>query len=308
MLDLSLARSYLPVCLCVAKMGTLCGLHSCLRLSGMAPFNVHVLLVVLLALDRCSSREFIFNTNTLTGFVFFSLVFNEGSSLPAALVDTRKSILGFALDVMWGALAIACLLRVQDRLTVFRYVHFPPLALTGLFVIIHSFVKHPPEADAWTLLRVFDFGALSLVWIYFVNVENVSASTVYDCVHCFLLFGHVLFTSLPVTAVGTGLSCVLLAYLRVPLASRPPAADVEKHSPSDPGGEDSGDSVHGVPYDAERAYHTNNTHHTSGTYRPESPGVPPAEPDEAQLHLLFREAKARMAAGEPCGPRLRIPA
>ena len=71
---MSLAHTYAPVCVCVAKIGTLCTLLYVLKGLGIPTFNVHVILGCLLFLDRTYYRERIFNTNVITAFVLFSVI------------------------------------------------------------------------------------------------------------------------------------------------------------------------------------------------------------------------------------------
>lgn len=277
MLDLSLARTYVPVCLCAGKTGALCALLSVLRAAGTPGFNAYVLLGVLLFVDRVSQREFIFNTNTIVSFVLFSVVFDDERRAHARPGE-RRVLLGWVLNALWAALGFAALLRVQDRFSVFRYVAFRPLLAAAALLVVHSFVAPPPEPEAWTFVRVFDFITLSIAWIYFVNVERVSAHTVYDCTDCLVFFGHVLFTALPVAAAATAASCAALAVLR----AAPPVPDEEMGAPCSEEGSD-------------------------GDAAAEPPLEPPDDPDQAALEALFHEAKARVGgAYDPVRARLRV--
>lgn len=274
MLDLTLARTYLPACVCIMKAGCLCLALALLRALATPVFNAHVFIALLLFMDRKFRQEYIFNSNTLAMFAFAAVVFNRGRVAGQSEEMPRgKEALGLVLNCMWVLCSLAALCQVERRFALFRYIAVQPLVVTSLFVALHSFVPLPPESEAFLVLRVFDFAALSIAWIYFVNVQHVSASTVHDCTECVVFFGHVLCTPPPVTACSTVITCLLLAYLR----TRWPAHDEECH-----------DSDLEAPPS-------------------EQPLQPPNSPntEQRELEALFLEAKARVQ--NTAGPRMRTP-
>lgn len=145
-------------------------------------------------------------------------------------------------------------------------------------MLLHSFVPLRPEADAYLFVRAFDFLALSVTWIYFVNVQNVSAGSVYECTECAVYFAHVLCTPVVVCSLSTVLCSALLVYLQ--RATRP-AEPASAAPPSD------------------------HVCHVDSPTASEAPDSPAAE--KRRIEALFWEAKARAQAGAaaPGGARMR---
>lgn len=95
MLDLSLAQTYVPVCLAVCKTGLLCTLLTLLHALGVPRFNANVAVALLLFVDRTQRREYILNSNTLAAFAFAGALFNEARAGPGG---EGKEALGLVLD------------------------------------------------------------------------------------------------------------------------------------------------------------------------------------------------------------------
>jgi hypothetical protein len=203
MLDLSLAETYVPGCVCAAKAVLLCLWVGVLRVAGVPSFNAHVLGAVLLLLDRRRGAERVVDSNSFACFVLFAIAFRDGRAVAPADVDPRRAVLGVALDVYWAAIGGAALVRVETRLSVFRYVPFRPLALCAVLLASQSFLGQAPELELWTAVRVFVFVALSMLWVYLANARHMSPEAALGCTECAVFFGSVLFTALPVAAVST---------------------------------------------------------------------------------------------------------
>lgn len=211
MLDLSLAETYVPGCVCAAKAVLLCLWLGMLRVTGIPAFNTHVIGAVMLLLDRRRGRERVVDSNAFACFVLFAVAYRDGRSVSPADVDPRRAILGVALDVYWAAIGAAALARLQTRLSVFRYVPFHPLPLCAVLLASQAFLGQAPELELWTTVRVFVFAALSMMWVYRVNAPHMSPEAALGCTDCVIFFGSVLFTVLPVAAASTLAFFVVLA-------------------------------------------------------------------------------------------------
>lgn len=219
MLDLSLARTYVPLCLCFAKSLGVWAAAVALRAAGVPAVSVFVALAAALFAERAAHREFIFDTNALAGFVLFALVVDAARVTDAGDADAaRRAPIALALDAVWAVSGLAALLRVNERFTLFRYVPFHPLCFGAVCLVLHSFLRHTPEHEAWMMLRVFNFSALSVVWIYCVNLQSVCAARVHDCVDCCVFFGAVLFAAPAAAVLATVAGGAALLHEREQLA------------------------------------------------------------------------------------------
>lgn len=277
MIDLNLAASYVPVCFTVAKITLLGGALSALHQFGLPAFNAHCAVAAVLFLDHAARREYLFSSNALTGLVFAATVFNGGRAARGdgeQLVTRGKETLGVLLSAAWALASLAALYRPETRFPALRYVTPPPLAAGALFLVLHSFVYQAPEMEGHTLLRAFNFAALSIAWIYLIHVRELSPGTVYGCADCAPYFFHVLCVPFPVACVSTVAASALLLSLRTEHAATA--------------------TVHYTDRDPE-------TGPVPDTAPPPSP--PPLSPgaERRQLEALFQEAKAR--AG---GVRMRL--
>jgi hypothetical protein len=88
MLDLSLAETYVPGCVCAAKAGVLCATLTVLRAAGVPAFQRHVLGATLLFLDRQRARERVLDTNAVACLVLFAAAYHDGRAAESA--DFRK--------------------------------------------------------------------------------------------------------------------------------------------------------------------------------------------------------------------------
>jgi hypothetical protein len=219
MLDLSLARTYVPLCLCFAKSLGVWVFCTTLRAAGTPPASVFVAAAAALFAERAAHNEYIFDTNAIASFVLFALAV-DATRVADALdsASERRLPVALALNVVWAAAGIAALLRVHERVAFFRYVPFRPLPFGAVCLVLHSFLRHGPEHETWMMLRVFNFSALSVVWIYCVNLQGVCAARVYDCVDCCVFFGSVLFSEPPTAVLATVAAAAVLLHQR----PRPP--------------------------------------------------------------------------------------
>lgn len=212
MIDLNLAKSYVPACVCVAKVTILCIIRTSLNALGMHNFNIFVLLAVLLFFDRKLYHEYIFNTNTLACFVLFAIVFDE-ARVTYGVVDEGKQVAGIVLNVMWVLISVLALYHSLYPIAAMQYVFFQPFVLSGFFMFMHSFVLCYQDASIWLYLRIVNFVLLSVFWTYFVDIYHIASTEVRDCSDCILYFGTILFTYIPISVISTLLlmACLVLA-------------------------------------------------------------------------------------------------
>lgn len=285
MLDLALARSYVPLCLCCAKVYGLCILIVALRSCELPYVNIFAVAASLLFVDRVSNEPYVFDTNSLTCFVFATRVLDAARTVPPGEVPEGKPAIRLALDIVWSVVAFGALVRAPERFAFFRYVPFRPTWLSAGMFALQSFLSHEPEVDGWVFLRVFNFLGLCMVWMYLVNVRQLSARTVYDGTECMVLFGHVLLMSLPVMAGATLFSCAAIPHLW--------------QHPSERGGTDS------EREDTKLCSSDTSDHPSGEPYAEEEVDVEAGGDDMAKLEALFREAKQRALEEHGGGARMR---
>jgi hypothetical protein len=216
MIDLQLAKNYVPGCVCVGKVALLCITRTALNALGVKNFNIYVLLTVFLFFDRKLYREYIFNTNTLACFVLFAIIFDE-ARITYEAVDEGKQVAGFVLNVMWVLVSVLALYHSQYPIAAMHYVLLQPLVLSGFFMFLHSFVLCYNETSIWLYLRIANFVLLSVFWTYFVDIFHIATTEVRDCSDCILYFGTVLFTYIPIAIISTLwlMGCLIWASRRI---------------------------------------------------------------------------------------------
>ena len=211
-INLTLARSYSPVCVCFFLVLFTYLMLTFLHLSGVPAVPSYTIVASVLFVDNATRNHFIFNVDCIPFFVLVSMAINEGRAR-TAVPDIRKAAVGITLNVMWSVVSVLAVLRWETRFSVFRYVPMSNLWVFVFFICVHSFVYHPFETDFIIFLRVFDFTVLCIAWMYLFHVKKMSVKSVFDCTLCIIQFGSLLFTSPVVAFLQTVVMCVVFFFM-----------------------------------------------------------------------------------------------
>lgn len=216
MLDLRLAHTYAPVCVCLIKIGCMCSLLYSLTAVGIPAFNVHVILGCLLFIDRSYYKERIFNTNAFSAFVLFAVILNHERHSHNQLAvgrEEQKTPIYVCLNIMWVVVGMLALVKADSRLHVLRLFRFNPLVTACVMLVVHSFMFYESETEVLMFSRVFGFLVLSMIWIYLFHARHMRADHVYNATECFVQFSHVLFTHAAVSLASTVAVCVMFVIM-----------------------------------------------------------------------------------------------
>lgn len=213
MLDLSLAYTYAPVCVCLFKISFMCSMLYVFQVCGVPSFNAHVILGCLLFIDRTYYKEKIFNTNLFSAFVLFSVVLNRERTAHNQHSEAKWAIT-LVLNILWIIVGIGALLKLERKMTFLRYIRYDPLIVSCYFLSIHSFIYWRNENEVQTVLRIADFFLISVAWIYLFNSRYMKPKNVYNATECIIQFGHILFTEPPVSVTSTLIMCIILYIMR----------------------------------------------------------------------------------------------
>jgi hypothetical protein len=168
MLDLSLAYTYAPVCVCLFKISFMCSMLYAFQVSGVPSFNAHVILGCLLFIDRTYYTEKIFNTNLFSAFVLFSVILNRERSVHNQHSGAKWAIT-LVLNILWVLVGIGALLKLERRMSFLRYIRYDPLIVSCYFLAVHSFIDWKDENELQTVMRISNFFLVSVAWIYLFN-------------------------------------------------------------------------------------------------------------------------------------------
>ena len=205
--DLQLARAYVPICWCLLALG------AALMLVFLSPVTDHLRALhwALVAVGACVWRqvapERIFAGSSLLSFVAAASVLNEFRALRA----------GVAIEPWRGVMPVLWLLQ-------FAYSNAPLLLRAELDVrwmwvtwaATIALCAHtaPPPPEPWfaDAVRAVAFVLCSIVWLYTAQAASLSYARTNDCTACWLRFASVLFLPTPASALllcATDVVCVV---------------------------------------------------------------------------------------------------
>ena len=232
--DLRLAATYVPACLCLVESLMTAALVSLAQQSGAVP--VYVPIFALLVVDRMLSRaDPVMERSDLVWVVFFSMAVNHERS---TLVESTRPGVVFAEKVVMAAWAVASTLA----LTWMRPRRGAPLhgtlATALAFTSAVAFVRHSPEQLSrapLVALRVVAFVGLSLCWVYLLGIHRRLLACARDTgAHCFAYFAPVLFIDLGLAAMFTACAAAGIAHMACASGEQEKARQEEKEEKGTP--------------------------------------------------------------------------
>ena len=192
MLDLSLAKSYMPICYCVYKTMVLVGFLAFLWPMVGYNFQAYVLTGCFLYADRVLAVEHIFNGNTLVLAVFFSIFLNQQR---AKIVESEgQFVVSLMANALWVLFSGLMLFRADLYFSVFSYLHVDCLLCSICLSVLHCFIRLEEEPIVWVVVRASLFIIVSVSWMYIVNARYMNCGTVFDSIQCVTQFSSILFT------------------------------------------------------------------------------------------------------------------
>ena len=228
MIDLALARSYYPVCYAFLLTTCVCASVAVFSSMQIPAFNTFVIAAALLFMDNIKRKEVVFDANNLASFVLFSLVFNEErhAHVPA---DAGQRPVAIACNVIWLVFASLALLRCEERAPFCKYLSPNHTAVGALMLTVHSFLYHEREPEPIVVLSAVTFIAFSVMWMYVIHVQELSAKSVFDCVPCMIYFGPLLVMQPACRVLFSVWTCVVLFMMYHHQHSAARTYDTESH-------------------------------------------------------------------------------
>ena len=197
-IDLALASSYAPACLCVVKVVALLATHSILSYIGVESINVFFMILSVMYIDRCMYDVYIIDSNACALCVLTGVACNVFRCANETLLDEvpYASVIG----TFWGVYAL--IITVGVRLGVWKlWTEVVQLIPTTLFFILHTFthIEHFSDLDAWC--RGVSFLLMCVVWVYTLNIEELRKARGKSLLPCVVRFSPVLFVHIPVACL-----------------------------------------------------------------------------------------------------------
>ena len=264
--DLTLAVNYLPACACLCKLFLLM-LAIGLVQPGDEVRGGYIPLAATLYIDRAITRNLIFDANAILLAVFFA---NVHATVREASPKEGYWFFLWGLHLCW---IIQCLMLIYEpgRLKWFLEKRIQaskaiPLLLMLMVLTGTAYVHCPLEPVPFRACRAMAFTLLSFTWIYVVGIHTTQGleylketSSQFIVRLAPVLYSPPWLTGVFLVGAVAGL---VLQYSR---RFKPPEA--QETTPIVP-----------VPS-------------TEATPEPPSSSRPPDQPEDAQLHELFRQAK-----------------
>jgi hypothetical protein len=197
-IDLALASSYAPACLCIVKVVALLATHSILSYIGVESINVFFMILAVMYIDRCMYDVYIIDSNACALCVLTAVACNVFRSENETLLDEipHASVIG----IFWGVYALIITIGVPWGVWKLRN-DVIQLIPTTLFFVLHTFthMQHFSDLDAWC--RGVAFLLVCVVWVYTLNIEELRKARGKSLLPCVVRFSPVLFIHIPVACL-----------------------------------------------------------------------------------------------------------
>jgi hypothetical protein len=197
-IDLALASSYAPACLCIVKVVLLLATHSIMTFLGVESINVFFMLLCVMYIDKCLYDVYIIDSNACALCVLAAVACNVFRLENDSLLDEvpHASVIGLLWSVF--ALIITTGVPLGAKRLQQDVVQLVP---TTMFFILHTFthIEHFNDLDAWC--RGVGFLLLCVVWVYTLNIEELRKARGKSLLPCVIRFTPVLFIHLPVACL-----------------------------------------------------------------------------------------------------------
>ena len=232
-IDMTLATSYKPVLVCIAKVSALMVFHYA-SVPMLFVTERYALIVAVLYIDKWIASEYIVNTNSCAAILAVSLLVHELrdsgvqerihgelahnivlsmlviSNIIVLVVAEQETILhllfpstktsGLSTPLFSEELCDVNNKRYRQQLYTKNSTHFSLgtfmcVVGTSILLVVLSTCALPVSAHDPTLnnMRVWSFTILSLTWMYTINYKNLRYSIVSPFTPCLLRFSCILF-------------------------------------------------------------------------------------------------------------------
>jgi hypothetical protein len=208
-IDLALASSYAPACLCIVKVVTLLATHSIMSYIGVESINVFFILLAVMYIDRCMYDIYIIDSNACALCVLAAVACNVFRTENDTLLDEvpHASVIG----IFWAVYALIITVGVPWSAWRLRN-DVVQLIPTTLFFVLLTFthIEHFSDLDAWC--RGIAFLLVCVVWVYTLNIDELRKARGKSLLPCVLRFSPVLFIHLPVACLFFIATVVAIAW------------------------------------------------------------------------------------------------
>jgi hypothetical protein len=279
--DMSLASSYLPGIYAMLKVLVLLSMLSIMQKLGMHIDQAIIVSAACLYIDRCTSLRYILDTGACALCVLISVCVNASR----IGITGEPGLVNMSVSVAW--VTVSTLILCDAHQPILRNVQITGIIhlMTSSFCAVHGFLSIDVEIDAVMFLRGVCFSALSVLWIYTLNLRERRINCNDSFSSCVDRFAVVLLADAYVSGVYTLLACLVIMWryrisyvpgpiVPIPAASVDVVCDVATVRGADRRVWHGGDSRAEAPQEIDYPY-----------------------PDEMDVHVAFRLAQENARKG-----------
>ncbi|KAJ1465988.1 hypothetical protein T484DRAFT_1757010 [Baffinella frigidus] len=206
--DMSLASSYLPGIYAMLKVLVLLSMLSLMQKLGMHIDQAIIVCAACLYIDRCTSLRYILDTGACALCVLISVCVNASR----IGISGEPGLVNMSVSVAWVVFSVLILCDAHQP--ILRNVQITGIVhlLTSSFCAVHGFLSLDVEIDAVAYIRGVCFTALSVLWIYTLNLRERRANCNDSFSSCVDRFAVILVADAYVSGVYMALACVVIIW------------------------------------------------------------------------------------------------
>ena len=206
--DMSLASSYLPGIFAMLKVFVLFSMLNVMQKLGMHIDQAIIVCAACLYIDRCISLRYILDTSSCALCVLISVCVNASR----IGVEGEPGVVNISVSIAWAV--VSTLIMCDAHQSLLRTVQITGIVhlLTSSFCAVHGFLAVDVEIDAVAYLRGVCFTALSILWIYTLNLRERRANGNDSFSSCVDRFALVLVADAYVSGVYVLISFILVMW------------------------------------------------------------------------------------------------
>ncbi len=178
-IDLKLAKSYQPAITCLMKQSMILILFFSMSHAHVGLYSFFVVVGTLLYLDRCFTRELVFDTNACSFFTVVSMLINYNRALMFVHKGQPSAVMQSVGNIAWTVYAISVqvfmckLTKDQPKGESHQNLMNIRILVTSMFVLIHAHISQETDSEFLVIARVVFFTGLCITWIYQLDVKRL---------------------------------------------------------------------------------------------------------------------------------------
>jgi hypothetical protein len=170
--DLTLAVNYIPACLCLGKVLVALGVISLISNIPSMEASLYILVTFVLYIDRVTSKERIFDANSILLTINFANIFN----LVRMIGNRNESVTTITVLSIFWITACMAMITESPRMKVFfekrHAFHRTVPSLVMVFALLPLlFTTMPWEGWVVRTWRGVSFSILCIAWVYIMGVH-----------------------------------------------------------------------------------------------------------------------------------------